>query len=79
MIKITRETGGWVIYNDHSVMVEDAADFMADMDDYGIEFEDAMMEFNCMESSKAIEIAQKILEDANFATDFAAAIKGRRI
>lgn len=74
MIKVTKN-GKEVIYNDNNTLIEDAAEFM---EQYGIGFEDAMMEFNCMEEPEAVEAAIKVFEKQDFAGEFATKIRGRK-
>jgi len=75
MIKITKN-GKEVIYNDNNTLIEDAAEFM---EQYGVEFEDVMMEFNCMDELEAVEVAVKVFEEQDFAEEFAAKIRGGRM
>jgi len=75
MIKITKN-GKEVIYNDNNTLIEDAAEFM---EQYGVEFEDAMMKFNCMDELEAVKVAVKVFEEQEFAEEFAAKIRGRRM
>jgi hypothetical protein len=74
MIKITKN-GKEVIYNDNNTLIEDAAEFM---EQYGVDFEDAMKGFNCMEEPEAVEAAIKVFEKQDFAEEFAAKVRGRK-
>lgn len=57
-------------------VIEDAAECLTK---YGIEFEDAMLPFNCMGEAEAIGAAKKVLGDSEFAAKFAEEIRANQI